>query len=91
MEHSVASFDNATRSSNAGLKPEVVGTTDQAVERPGITIDRITHPVFVFSYLANLVIVTANASMFMFADWVAWLATNGTTSKNFQGALSAKD
>lgn len=40
-------------------------------------IDRISHPVFIFAYLANLAVVTANAAMFMFADWVAWLATHG--------------
>ena len=40
-------------------------------------IDRITHPVFVFAYLANLTLVTANAAMFIFAAWVAWLATQG--------------
>ena len=37
-------------------------------------IDRISHPVFVFSYVANLTLVTANAATFIFADWVAWLA-----------------
>lgn len=42
-------------------------------------IDRISHPVFVFAYIANLALVTANAAMFIFADWVAWLATQGTS------------
>ena len=83
MEHSVASFNNATTSASAGLKTEAIGDTDHTVKRSGITVDRITHPVFVFSYLANLVIVTANASMFMFADWVAWLATNGNSEIDY--------
>ncbi len=64
-------------------------TTDQNVEsatkaayrtapitRAVAVVDRVSHPVFVFSYLANLAVVTANAAMFMFADWVAWLASN---------------
>ena len=42
-----------------------------------LQIDRITHPVFVFAYLANLTLVTANAAMFIFADWVEWLSTQG--------------
>lgn len=44
---------------------------------PPTQIDRITHPTFVFAYLANLTLVTANAAMFIFADWVEWLAQQG--------------
>lgn len=40
----------------------------------GTKIDRIQHPVFVLAYLANLVLVTANATLFIFADWVFWLS-----------------
>ena len=51
--------------------------TDGRPVTPPLQIDRITHPVFVFAYLANLTLVTANAAMFIFADWVEWLSTQG--------------
>lgn len=43
-------------------------------------VDHIWHPVFVFSYLANLVLVTANAATFIFADWVAWTVENNSAA-----------
>ncbi len=54
------------------------------------TIDHIGDPVFVFSYVANLILVTANAMTFVFADWVAWLAQHGTTGVAYQEELPGR-
>ncbi len=40
-------------------------------------IDRLSDPVFIGSWIANFLLVTANAALFIFADWVAWLASSG--------------
>ena len=44
-----------------------------------VIIDSIRHPVFIAAWIANLVIVTANVSTFIFADWIAWLAEGSAT------------
>lgn len=41
---------------------------------PPVIIDSIRHPIFVAAWIANLVIVTANVSTFIFAEWIALLA-----------------
>lgn len=53
-------------------------------------VDRITHPVFIFSYIANLTLVTVNAATFIFADWVAWLAENGSAGVSYQEELPGR-
>lgn len=63
-------MDNNTHSESTVAAPNLETATK---------IDRITHPVFVFAYLANLMLVTANAAMFIFAAWVEWLANQGTS------------
>lgn len=63
---------------------QVDGAADSA------TIDSARHPVFVFSYIANLALVTANAITFVFADWVAWLATNKTPDVQYQEELPGR-
>lgn len=67
-------MERSVDNSDPGESTQQVANHAQATK-----IDRITHPVFVFAYLANLMLVTANAAMFIFADWVAWLATQGTS------------
>lgn len=52
----------------------------EEVSQP-VVIDSISHPIFMASWIANLVIVTANVSTFIFAEWVALLA-EGTASKD---------
>ena len=41
-------------------------------------IERLSHPVFISAWIANFLLVTANAALFVFADWIAWLATSGS-------------
>lgn len=41
-------------------------------------VDRLTHPLFICAWIANFLLVTANAAVFVFADWIAWLETSGT-------------
>lgn len=53
-------------------------------------IDRPTHPVFILSYVANLVIVTANAATFVFADWVAWLAEHGEVNATYHEEMPGR-
>ena len=43
-------------------------------------IDGISHPIFVGSWLANFVLVSANAATFIFADWVAWITSSAGTA-----------
>jgi MFS family permease len=48
----------------------------------GITthqIERLSDPIFVSAWTANFLLVTANAAIFVFADWIAWLATSSST------------
>lgn len=63
---------------------------DPDVENAPSQIDRIGHPVFIFSYIANLTLVTANAATFIFADWVAWLAQNGSAGVQYQEELPGR-
>jgi len=44
--------------------------------RQPLCVDSITHPIFVCAWLANFALVSASASVFIFADWVAWVATS---------------
>ncbi len=39
-------------------------------------VERLTDPLFVSAWIANVLLVTANAALFIFADWIAWLATS---------------
>ena len=39
-------------------------------------IDRLMDPLFIGAWIANFLLVTANAALFVFADWIAWLATS---------------
>ena len=54
------------------------------------TVDSPAHPVFVFSYLANLSLVTANASTFVFADWVSWLSRQSSSSMTYSEELPGR-
>ena len=58
--------------------------------QPDAQLERISHPVFIFSYIANLTLVTANAATFIFADWVAWLAQHGETGVRYQEELPGR-
>jgi len=55
-----------------------------------LQLDRITHPVFILSYVANLTLVTANTATFIFADWIAWLAENGNSFGTYQEELPGR-
>ncbi len=106
MEHSVADDSghhtqpedvvSEIGSGSAGEDPHrapgVVGKKAGTASLAGsdATIDRIGHPVFVLSYIANLLLVTANALTFVFADWVAWLAQHGTTGVAYQEELPGR-
>ena len=37
-------------------------------------VERLTDPLFISAWIANFLLVTANAVTFIFADWIAWLA-----------------
>ncbi len=54
------------------------------------TLERTTDPVFIFSYLANLTVVTANAATFVFADWVAWLVAHGSGETQYHEELPGR-
>jgi len=41
-------------------------------------IDSIAHPIFIFAWVGNFTLVAANAATFIFADWVAWVASSST-------------
>ena len=43
-------------------------------------IDRITHPIFIFAWLGNFTLVAANAATFIFADWIAWVASSSAAA-----------
>ena len=53
-------------------------------------IDSTRHVVFIVAYIANLALVTANASTFIFADWVAWLASNSQSTEPYQEELPGR-
>ena len=59
-------------------------------EREPAMIDGIRNPIFIFSYIANLALVTANATTFVFADWVAWLATNHNSGGDYREELPGR-
>lgn len=63
---------------------------DETDQRRSVEIARINHPVFIFSYIANLTLVTANAATFIFADWVAWLAQHGDTGIRYQEEMPGR-
>ncbi|MCA9056921.1 MAG: MFS transporter [Planctomycetaceae bacterium] len=52
---------------------------DSAAMYPGTSpaseglVERTTDSVFVLAFIANLILVIANASLFVFADWIRWL------------------
>ncbi len=78
---------SSTPDGSVGAKPSVPGSSrTEAVHR----IDRISHPIFIFSYLANLSLVTANAATFIFADWVAWISSNGDSQVAYQEELPGR-
>lgn len=76
-----------TSSPAGGADSKRAALNDTAAEP---AIDRISHPVFILSYVANLALVTANAATFIFADWIAWLATNGTVGVQYQEELPGR-
>ena len=43
---------------------------------PPREVERLTDPLFICAWIANFLLVTANAVLFVFADWIAWLATS---------------
>ncbi|MCH2210459.1 MAG: MFS transporter [Fuerstiella sp.] len=43
---------------------------------PPHQVERLTDSLFVVAWIANFLLVTANAALFIFADWIAWLATS---------------
>ncbi len=62
----------------AGIGSDSVGTAvlpSAVIPR----VDRLTDPIFVCAWIANFLLVTANAAVFIFADWIAWLATASPT------------
>jgi MFS family permease len=75
-EHAIAEQDGLSLAEDG----QISGSLDGSPVVPDLHIDRLTHPVFIFAYLANLTLVTANAATFIFADWVAWVAQNGSSA-----------
>lgn len=63
-----------------------------ALPSPAIPqIERLTDSLFVCAWIANFLLVTANSATFIFADWIAWLATSGSTSAvAYQEALPGR-
>ncbi len=55
-------------------------------------VERLADPLFICAWLANFLLVTANAAIFIFADWVAWLATSNDvgTAAAYQEALPGR-
>ncbi len=85
MERSVdrASDSSAVTAAPNGSSRHECSTTRVVVPQTAgpPQIDRLTDPLFIGAWLANFLLVTANAALFVFADWIAWLATtNPTTS-----------
>lgn len=86
MGHSVDrnSLDHRTQidsNSNQGLSIS---------ESPSVVIDSIRHPIFITVWLANLVIVTANVSTFIFADWVALLTESDPSRRVYSEELTGR-
>ena len=89
-----AGSDNPAAASSALYDPvaplrqraRLSGDDDPDPEVPD-KVDGPGHPVFIFSYIANVALVTANAATFVFADWVAWLATRGSSGADYQEQL----
>lgn len=76
-------------------KARASGTKSGQLNRDGrakgpTVINSIRHPVFVIAWIANLLIVTANVSTFIFADWVAWLAESGSSQKTYNEELTGR-
>lgn len=57
---------------------------------PAVVIDSIRHPIFIAAWIANLVIVTANVSTFIFAEWVALLAAGTPTTSVYNEELTGR-
>ncbi|MEP3481520.1 MAG: MFS transporter [Fuerstiella sp.] len=55
-----------------------------------VVIDSIRHPIFIAAWLANLVIVTANVSTFIFAEWVAVLAESDPSQSTYREELTGR-
>lgn len=55
-------------------------------------VERLADPVFICAWIANSLLVTANAAVFVFADWIAWLATSdqGMAEGAYQEALPGR-
>ncbi len=78
------------RSSESAIAP--AGTTDigsstDNVSSSGVNqaggprqIERLSDSIFISAWIANFLLVTANAAIFVFADWIAWLATSSGTA-----------
>ena len=84
--------DSSGTEVSTALRPNVK-SSDPALSdavTDSTTIDSAWHPLFVFSYIANLALVTANATTFVFADWVAWLATNQNSGVPYQEELPGR-
>lgn len=93
-DHSSSAESFSSETVGSGQSDREVTHTRTAAASPQVAashlVDRATHPVFIMSYLANLAIVTANAATFVFADWVAWLATNGPAGVPYQEELPGR-
>ena len=81
--------DPVKRLSVPGTERVAIADSGAVADSPA-TIDSIRNPIFVFSYIANLALVTANATTFVFADWVAWLATNQTFGGDYREELPGR-
>lgn len=58
--------------------------------KSSVVIDSIRHPVFIAAWIANLVIVTANVSTFIFAEWVALLAEVNPATNVYNEELTGR-
>ena len=93
---SVREHPVSTDNSDCSPDPAISASSHQndhsskPAEQPEKHIDRLTHPVFICAYLANLTLVTANAATFIFADWVAWIAQHGSTSAPYHEELPGR-
>lgn len=89
LEDSVSSPFRVSKASGDAAAADRTKTSESVRSSTG-TLERISDPVFIFSYLANLTVVTANAATFVFADWVAWLAANGSDSTEYHEELPGR-
>lgn len=69
--------------------PSELPITPDSTTQP-VVIDSIRHPVFVIAWIANLLIVTANVSTFIFANWVAGLSEPGTGEGAYNEELTGR-